>query len=90
MFVLDSGDIGFFSGGVLPLRKHNVVQGVYTKRGDRIENQWIGIIQTEDIPYVVNPDKKYLVNANNFIASSREKHGISHAFTFPHRKVRIS
>ena len=37
-FVLESGDIGFLVGGVMPVRKHNVVQGAYTKLGNRVEN----------------------------------------------------
>ena len=90
VFALNSGDIGFFSGGVLPLRKHNVAQGVYTKLGEKSHNRWLGIIDTHELPCVVNPDKGYVVNANNFISSDKGKHGISHAFTFPHRKVRIT
>ena len=38
----------------------------------------------------MNPDKGYLVNSNNFIASERMEYGISHAINFNHRKVRIS
>ena len=41
------------------------------------------------MPYVVNPDKGYIVNGNNFVASSRMKYGVSHSFGFPHRKYRI-
>lgn len=42
------------------------------------------------MPYVVNPDKGFVVNANNFITSSNVKHGISLSAAFPHRVVRIS
>ena len=90
MVVLDSGDIAYFPLGVFPVRKHNVVQGVYTKLGDRVENQWQGLITSADMPYVVNPDKGYLVSCNNFVASARMKYGVSHAFSLNHRKVRIS
>ena len=90
VFALTSGDIGFFSGAVLPLRTHNVAQGVYSKLGEKPENRWLGLITTADLPYVVNPDKGYVVNANNFITSDQGRYGASHAFTFPHRKVRIS
>ena len=45
---------------------------------------------TEDLPYVVSPEKGYLVNSNNFVASDRMKYGVSHAFSFNHRKVRIT
>ncbi len=39
---------------------------------------------------MVNPDKGYAVNANNFVTSSNVKHGISLSMAFPHRAVRIS
>lgn len=39
---------------------------------------------------MVNPDKGYIVNANNFVTSSNVKHGISLSMAFPHRAVRIS
>ena len=42
------------------------------------------------MPYVVNPDKGYLVSVNNRMTTHRVKNGISHAFTFNHRGVRIS
>ena len=90
MFALDSGDIGFFATGLFPRRKHNIVQGVYSKRGDRIENKWEGFFDGTELPYVVNPEKGYLVNCNNFIGSDRMNHGISHGFGWIHRKVRIS
>ena len=48
------------------------------------------MITSDDMPYVVNPDKGYLVSCNNFVASDRMKHGVSHAFSLNHRKVRIS
>ena len=40
--------------------------------------------------YVINPDKGYIVNSNNFVGSSRMKYGYSQAFSFIHRKIRIS
>ena len=42
------------------------------------------------MPYVVNPDKGYIVHCNNFLGSDRVDHGVSHAFPFVHRKIRIS
>ena len=90
VFALESGDIGFASGGLFPKRKHGVVQGVYTKLGNRIENRWEGFISNKHIPYVVNPDKGYIVSCNNFNGSDRSTYGVSHAFAFIHRKIRIS
>jgi acyl-homoserine lactone acylase PvdQ len=42
------------------------------------------------MPYVINPDKGFVVNANNFVSSHNVKHGISLSAVFPHRKVRIT
>ena len=60
------------------------------KKGNRVENQWEGLLSNKDMPYLVNPDKGYLVNCNNFVGSDRVKYGVSHAFSMIHRKVRIS
>jgi penicillin amidase len=54
------------------------------------DNLWLGEIPTSEMPYVVNPKKGYVVNANNFITSDKVKHGISLSAAFIHRKVRIS
>lgn len=39
---------------------------------------WAGLVPSSEKPYLVNPDKGFLVTANNFITSSHVKHGISH------------
>ena len=90
IFALESGDIGYLMTGVFPDRSHNVVQGTYVKKGWLDANLWQGVVPLADLPYVVNPDRGFVVSANNFITTSNIKHGISHAFTFPHRVVRIS
>ena len=90
VFALLSGDIGYQATGVFPKRNHNVVQGVYAKLASKPENLWTGILTSDDLPYVVNPEKGYIVNTNNRIASHRMKHGVSHNLFFSHRAVRIS
>jgi acyl-homoserine lactone acylase PvdQ len=39
---------------------------------------------------VINPEKGFIVSANNLITSENVKHGISHAMVFQHRAVRIT
>ena len=90
MFVMLNGDIGYQPTGIFPDRQHNVVQGVYAKLASKKENMWKGILDVKDLPYVVNPDKGYLVSVNNRMTTHRMKYGVSHAFTFNHRGVRIS
>ena len=54
---------------------------------------WRGILDSDDLPSIVNPEKGYIVNTNNRVVSHRAKHsgsGLSHGFSFNHRAVRIS
>ena len=51
---------------------------------------WAGLLSSDDLPYVINPEKGYLVNTNNRITSEHNEHGVSHAFSMTHRAVRIS
>lgn len=37
-----------------------------------------------------NPEKGYIVSANNFVTSKNAKHGITHAFSFTHRFIRLN
>lgn len=66
------------------------MQGVYPKLGWKPDNKWQGRIPHEEMPYVINPKSGYVVSANNHVSSENVQHGISHAFTFPGRKSRIS
>jgi penicillin amidase len=63
---------------------------VYPKKGWLKENQWLGAIPNEELPKLLNPKKGYIVSANNLITTKNVLHGISHAFSFPHRFVRIN
>ena len=85
MFVLLSGDIGYQGTGALPQRQHNVVQGVYAKDATKKENSWIGVIEAAQLPSSINPEKGYIVNANNRVAShlvgDDQYAGASHAFS---------
>jgi Penicillin amidase len=37
-----------------------------------------------------NPEKGYIVSANNFVATKNAKHGVTHAFSFTHRFLRLN
>ena len=62
----ESGDI-FYStgGGNVPKRAHNVVQGVYPKVGKLPENAWLGLIPHDEMPYMINPTRGFIVSSNN-------------------------
>jgi acyl-homoserine lactone acylase PvdQ len=88
MVVLENNDIIYGGCGLYPDR--NVAMGSFTKVGNVPETMWKGIHDSKDLPYVVNPEKGYLVSCNNFLGTKRMKNGVSLGRTFPSRKVRIS
>ena len=91
IFVTLNGDIGYQATGLFPKRAQNVIQGVYAKDGTRKENLWLGVLTSDDLPSLINPDQGYIVNTNNLIArGSQNPHGLSYAVSFNHRAVRIS
>jgi penicillin amidase len=55
-----------------------------------VDNLWQGLIDPKDHPRVYNPEKGFIVSANNFVASKHAKHGITHAFSFTHRFLRLN
>ncbi len=88
--LVETGEIGYATCGKFPIRNHKVVQGSYTKLGFLDENLWTGFIKSKDLPYVINPEKGFIVSANNFITSDKAEYGVSHSFVFPHRAARIA
>ena len=78
VYVLETGDIMYFvGGGLIPSRKHNVIQGVYPKKGKVYDNKWTGMVPNEEMPYIINPSSGYIVSANNHMSSDNVKHGIT-------------
>jgi acyl-homoserine lactone acylase PvdQ len=58
--------------------------------GRYLENKWTGLVPKEEMPYVINPDKLFVVSANNFMTSTNVLHGTSHSFTYTGRSTRIN
>jgi len=77
-------------GGLIPTRQNNLIQGSYPKIGKLAANKWLGLVPKNEMPYVINPDRGYVVSANNFVSSSNVLHGISHTFTYTGRSSRIN
>lgn len=75
-------------GGNIPLRS-SVATGAYPKVGKLAQNKWKGLIPHDEMPYVINPDRGYVVSANNFMTSDNVTHGIGHTFTYTGRSTRI-
>jgi penicillin amidase len=80
-------NIGMIGAGKIPIREgysgnYPVPQGTGTFR-------WTGFIPFEDMPQTYNPDKGYLINANNKNSSSDYPFVISHEFAPNARAQRI-
>lgn len=74
-----NGDIGYQAVGRVPDRKY---YGLEILEGWNGEYEWEGIIPFKEMPYVMNPEKGYIVSANNRIIARNYKHyyGIGHEF----------
>ncbi len=57
------GDIGFFSPGLVPLRKSG--DGLAPADGASGANDWVGTVPFEELPQLHNPSAGFAFNANN-------------------------
>ena len=62
-----SGDIGFISPGLVPLRKSG--DGLAPTDGASGQTDWIGTIPFEQWPQLHNPDAGFVFNANNALVA---------------------
>ena len=66
-----SGDIGFISPGLVPLRKSG--DGLAPTDGASGATDWIGFVPFEQLPQLHNPPVGFVFNANNaIVAPDRE------------------
>ena len=62
------GNIGFIAIGSYPKRKHKKF-GNTISVGWTDENDWLGLVQPDEKPYIINPDKGFIVHANGAVSS---------------------
>lgn len=83
-----SGDIAFHSSGRIPIRKG---LGDVPLSGWIPSNTWSGYIPFEEMPYVVNPEKGFIVMANNMVTGPDYKYFQTMGRYFSHgRSERIT
>ncbi|MBV9287300.1 MAG: penicillin acylase family protein [Hyphomicrobiales bacterium] len=58
-----AGDIGFFSPGLVPLRKSG--DGLAPADGASGAFDWIGVVPFDELPQLHNPEAGFVFNANN-------------------------
>lgn len=88
MFYSDIDDnIGFVAAGTVPIRTTGV--GLFPVPGWDDDYIWQGTIAPDQMPRSFNPEKGYIVSANNKIVGSDYPHFISHDWAPPARAERI-
>ncbi len=82
-----SGDIGFISAGLVPLRKSG--DGLTPADGASAENDWIGTIPFEQWPQLRNPAAGFVFNANNALVADDHQPPLSQDWEEAFRARRI-
>lgn len=81
------GNIGQQTAGGVPLR--NQETGIFVLPGDTSENDWIGMLDFELLPFEFNPPAGYVSSANNRTVGDDYPMYIGHWFDTPYRIDRI-
>ncbi len=82
------GTIGYQCSGRYPVRRAG--DGTGPVPGWTDDHEWDGWIAFEELPWAVNPERGYLVTANNRIHDDAYPHLIGHDFHTPYRARRIA
>ena len=64
VFADTKGNIGYQMSGLMPKRKKNT-SGFTPQKGWHVENDWKGFHDAKDLPQEYNPEKGYIITANN-------------------------
>jgi penicillin amidase len=81
------GTIGYQCTGQYPVRRTG--DGTAPVPGWTDEHEWDGWIPFEELPWAVDPERGFLVTANNRIHDDAYPHLIGHDFHTPYRARRI-
>jgi penicillin amidase len=82
------GTIGYQCTGLHPVRRAG--DGTVPVPGWTAEHEWEGFLPFEELPYAVDPERGYLVTANERIHPEDYPHLIGHDFHAPGRAARIT
>jgi penicillin amidase len=82
------GTIGYQCTGLYPIRRAG--DGARPVDGWTAEHEWDGFVPFDELPHAADPDRGYLVTANDRIHDEDYPHLIGHDFHAPHRARRIA
>lgn len=63
VFADTKGNIGYFPTGLVPVRASGT--GIFPVRGENKSDLWKGFYDEDKKPYLINPEKGFIVTANN-------------------------
>jgi penicillin amidase len=81
------GNIGYQTPGNIPIRKNG--DGTLPVPGWTDEYEWTGYIPFDELPYVFNPSKGYIVAANNAVVGAGYPYLITKDWNYGFRAQRI-
>ena len=82
------GNIGYQTPGQIPIRARG--NGSVPSPGWTDDFEWTGFIPFENLPFSYNPQKGYIVTANNPVTSPRYRYFISDDYSHGYRARRIA
>lgn len=89
MVFADSKDIAYALAGTIPRRKNKVI-GQVISEGWQDENEWMGYLNPEEKPHIINPASGFVFSANNLICSKNVKHRMGQEVVSTGRSYRLN
>ncbi len=87
VFASRTGDIGYYLGGAIPIRRNTT--GILPHEGWTPVGQWDRWVPFEEQPHVLNPAEGFVVTANNPIVDERYPYYLTNLWEPPGRAARI-
>lgn len=82
------GNIGYQMPGLIPIRPGDY-NGLFPVPGWTDDAQWTGYVPFEELPYTYNPERGYVITANNAVVGPDYPYIISLEWDYGHRARRI-
>ncbi len=80
------GNIGYRGQALMPIRQSN---GMLPVPGWDPDYQWLGFIPNEELPQIINPERGYIITANNKPVDDDYPYEIGRSFS-PYRAERLT
>lgn len=87
VFADRQGNIGYFPTGLIPIRSSG--DGALPIKATKSTDMWVGFVEEEKKPLLINPDKAYIVTANNPVVPENHEPLFSNTWDLYFRADRI-